>query len=158
MPSCYFTGACDFHQSGVTDGEGGSRFQLAAQADERAYGEGNTHLLNWPGPCRGGGARSIPRNSSVNTLMWILKLKVFMNETPLFKTRPPPSERRTTWRKEWGKAVCVKAFSKVASVTHGRGVSMNVSSNISHLSHIHDCHFKASSLCSMLSFLLLLLH
>ncbi len=35
-----------------------------------------------------------------------------MNETPLFKTRPPTSQRRTTWRKEWGKAV-IEGFFKI---------------------------------------------
>lgn len=80
---------------------------------EQARGEGSTHLLNQPGPRRGGGAKPITWDSSVNTLMWILKLKVFMNETPLFKTRPPPSQRRTTWRKKWGKAEWLKGFSKL---------------------------------------------
>ena len=62
-------------------------------------GGSSTHLLSWPGPCRGGGATPVTWNSSVDTLMWILKLKVFMNETPLVRTRPPPSQRRTTWRR-----------------------------------------------------------
>lgn len=114
MPSWYFTGAYDFHQSSDTDREGGSRFELAAQTDEQACGKGSTHLLNQSGPRRGGGAKPITWNSSVDTLMLILSLKVFMNETPLFKTRPPPSQRRTTWRKEWCKAERLRGLSKLA--------------------------------------------
>lgn len=67
-----------------------------------------THLLYLPGPCRGWGPK--PTWNS-NTLMRILELKVFMNETSLFKTRPPPSQRRTTWRKERRSAEWLKEWS-----------------------------------------------
>ena len=52
----------------------------------------------------GGGAREEEREEEANTTtlfcehfnVAFLKLKVFMNETPLLKTRPPPSQRLTT--------------------------------------------------------------
>ena len=78
----------------------GSRTELAAQT----HGTGAQHSP--PGSAwsiREWRDKPTTRNSSANTLIWALKLKVFMNETPPFKARPPARRRRATWRNLWGK-------------------------------------------------------
>lgn len=116
MPCWYFTVAYDFHQSADTyreeEEEGSSRFGLAAQTHAQARTQQRQHSPTQPSwSMQGwrGKANTVKLFCELFNVDF-LKLKVFMNETPLFKTRPPPSQSRTTWRKEWGKAEWLRAF------------------------------------------------